>query len=1315
MSVISDLEVKIGADSSGLSKELAKSQAEIKQTFNVNPINEMSNAVNDLTGSIAGISSKIGGMVELFATGFGLTSLVQDAVDAGASVYQLSQRLHASNAEALEFSRVLQLTGGDTQTAQTAFLRLDKSLMSSGESGKKCRATLAAVGVTLTDQNGKLLPVNEQLGKLAEGYQKAASAGHSQEFLMNTLGARGLSLVKTLQEYNEAKANAAKVQGIGIDPEEMHKMQQDMRTLQLQAGQLKIAFGSMLVGIFGGNLNNVNGELASMAKYIADNRQQIADTTATVLKLVTAYEAVKVAKRLATNVSETYGNVKDMFSVKNDVNTANDAALTASQEKRIAEEQRLVANLAKKEENAYLKTVQAMEVSEAEKTRIYTEYLIKREQASAASQAAILANMTEMYEQQNAAAQASAETQTAAINTVTEAAENAAARETEANSLAADSANVVANANVRLADSLAMTADAARVSADQMVAGNEEVLASTSAATDAYLELGVGAEEAGAKSTLAAETSTAAQEKSTLATEASTLEQGKLALATEAAGVEAEVTGTKTVAASFSAMNGVKNLTAAVWALAGGWMGVAVAAAIALKAAYDYFDGLNRIKGYNKNADVFYKDGKYYKRVIDDNPVSSNGTTQSASLFNQFKTGNFSDDPNTEIGSGLGEKVVELSPEEYEAQYAYDAKKAKDKERMDAIENGDYSFLDKGAEDILSAIGKPSFGGGSSGGGGGSHAAAARAAVPQTYDVQEAVGDLAATIAAAHPDGEQFMGNITDNPAIQCDSFTANVYSNAGVASIGGYDTSSNVINDSAFKSAGAYHPVGDGYTPQNGDLVDFEGHVGIYDNGNVISRQSSAGVHTASMSEAESYFGPVQGYGSIAEATGNMTVTAKVDASSKQMIEAAQKLQKAKEEASKLFNTMSNSINDEVGTDYEKGMRKLTNDVTAKKQEISKLSNAGVDTTALSKELDVYDQVMQQKVVDAWRKSWSELKEDTAKALADVTNNYKAAADTQYETTVRKLDDERIERRQAVAQDKDDKVAMAAVEAWYNAQVSEAIKKYSEELRDAHDKRMKALEDEGNYQGLLLEMQNGKSKDNQQSLDFKGQQALAKEYHKLIDDMQRSTYQDLSDSASSFYSTMTSSMSDFITGTHGAMEVVKSFEKAVLNAIANIVAQRAAAQLTGSLLGAVGSAILPGIGGGGTALNNYLPSGHIDVGAAPDITAGGSVFGSDNYGFNAVMPQVKLAAGGIVSSPTVALIGEEPGVSEAVVPLKNGVLGAGNVEVNITNNTNDNVSLQSSHYDDGAQKMILNFVVDGVQRNVNNSANSLKSLLGGG
>ena len=123
------------------------------------------------------------------------------------------------------------------------------------------------------------------------------------------------------------------------------------------------------------------------------------------------------------------------------------------------------------------------------------------------------------------------------------------------------------------------------------------------------------------------------------------------------------------------------------------------------------------------------------------------------------------------------------------------------------------------------------------------------------------------------------MGGVTSNPRIQCDSFTAFIYAAAGA----NLDFSGNiVVNDDDFKRVGAYHPIGDGYVPKPGDLVDWgtsaEGHVGIYlGDGMVCTRESSGGVKTRTLAEADAIFsthyGSMAGFGSVAEATNNKMV----------------------------------------------------------------------------------------------------------------------------------------------------------------------------------------------------------------------------------------------------------------------------------------------------------------------------------------------------------------------------------------------------------------------------------------------------------
>jgi len=1201
MSTISELQIKIGADASGLSSSLNKAKGDIDKAFSVNPVNEMNQAIGNLNTSVSGVIGKFNSLVGLAATGFGLNSVIQSAVDAGDAVYTLAQRLHISAGEAAEFSRVLKLTGGDVGTASTAMMRLDKSYSSNSDEGKKCKAVLDAVGVSLVGQNGKLLPINQQLAALAEGYKKANAAGMGQEYVMSTLGVRGLSLITTLERYNEAKASAGKVQGIGLNPEEMHKMALQMKEIEMQAGQLKIAFGSIFVDLFQGQGGEITTTLASTAKLIAENRQQIASTTSEVLKLLAAYEAVKIAAKVGNGITSAFSmaNTQNNFAA---INAAQEAALTAQQERSITKRTAMIDAAAKKEEAAYYKTVEAMGVSEAEKTAIFNEYLIKREQASMQSQAAIRTSMTEMYLSEATAATESAAVQTAAITKT----------------------------------------------------GETAVAAQTAAA--------------------------AAQTAAAAATEGNTAANITLAEAETVAGNAGATAAARQASGTVVATSRVKTLISAVYALAGGWMGVAAAIAYAgyklvnyraekqaEQESHEYYVGGQK---YTEQDGTYYQDSYDYDNTdVDGMPATVQSQVTDADTLDALNSAWFDrhkDDP------------------DYKTQLA--------KEDADARQ----AEIDQQNEDLADAL------------------KAATAATDKntkvkdekttpTYQVQTAIGNVAGNIAASHPDGEQWMGNITDDPSIQCDSFTANVYNQAGIGSIGGYDTSNNVINDEAFRAANAYHPVGDGYQPQNGDLVTFEGHVGIYQDGNIISRQSTGGVHTASMGEAESYFGPVEGYGSIAEATGNMTLTQTVDETGKVIEAAAEKLIKAKDEAYKLFTSMANTILNENGSAYQQGINKINQDVAAKQQEINKLAAAGVETSALQAELNNYKQVLEDKVVKAWHDAWYKVKDDTRKALDDVLDNYEDEARLNYDATVRALDEERKDRLKAISQSENDYEAKLAVDKWYNAQVIKAAKDRDNALAESHNKMIKQWQDQGDYNKILSNLKNHPEQ-RKQDLNVEGNKKIASEIVKIWDAAHQSINADIAAASDDLYGSLTTSIEGFLTRTKSAIDVVHDLGNAIMSEIARIAAQKLAGQVVGGLLGNLFGSHSGTVNS--SVFSSYLPSTSFSTG------------GSSSYTFSNGIESMlhPFAAGGIVTAPTAGLIGET-GIHEAVIPLTDNNLksmggGNGGLVVNITNNSDAKPQVAGQHYDASINKMVLDIVIDGASRNVNGFSGNLKAAL---
>lgn len=124
--------------------------------------------------------------------------------------------------------------------------------------------------------------------------------------------------------------------------------------------------------------------------------------------------------------------------------------------------------------------------------------------------------------------------------------------------------------------------------------------------------------------------------------------------------------------------------------------------------------------------------------------------------------------------------------------------------------------------------------------------------------IGENIGEAMVKEADAHA-GEQWRGidaGFDDNSSweSQCSSWVSYMMNKHGITSVNSPN------GDTLIGQAGsAYHA---GEAPLNaGDIINWRGHVGIYDgNGGYIARNSRGGVHHGTMEEAQQYFGAVLG-----------------------------------------------------------------------------------------------------------------------------------------------------------------------------------------------------------------------------------------------------------------------------------------------------------------------------------------------------------------------------------------------------------------------------------------------------------------------
>ena len=416
MSVLTALMVKIGADSSGLRKELKTAKRDIDRTFSRDPVSGFEEALTGTASKVSSLITKFNTAAVLAGGGFGLTALISSAVSAGDSIKDLSEKLRISTAEAEMFSRTVKLAGGDVDTASGAMMRLDSTITGNGEKAEKTRAILDSLGVSLTDQNGKLLPLNEQLKNLAKGYQAASDAGYGQEFIMNTLGVRGMALTETLMKYNEAAEDAAKIKGIGLDPEQMSDINRQLKLTEAQLEQLTMAGGALLAPIVGEYLPAITQGLADTAGLIAGNREEIVSLGTSLAQLAVTYkvlQAIAKAGGLTGSAATAAAEVE---------------ALSKAQEAAITRRLNMLKAAQKKEEQLMAKEVAARKITEAEKEKAITESCMKIQMKYAETSARIEAEMRAAYRKMNAEAKMSAAGQVQAIATTGAAAKAAGAQ-----------------------------------------------------------------------------------------------------------------------------------------------------------------------------------------------------------------------------------------------------------------------------------------------------------------------------------------------------------------------------------------------------------------------------------------------------------------------------------------------------------------------------------------------------------------------------------------------------------------------------------------------------------------------------------------------------------------------------------------------------------------------------------------------------------------------------------------------------------------------------------------------------------------------
>jgi len=1285
---LKEINVKISADSSNFKKGVSEAEKALQDAFKKDYLSDLNKQLMSTSETISGLIGKAQAFTAVLAGGFGFVALVKGTTESAAATKKLADSYGMTIKEAAHFKTVIGMTGGEVEGTIKQLAKLQDNVDSMSKATEGTRQMLDLLGVSFRDADGNLLPYEERLANLAAGYKKAKEAGEGEMFIMQTLGAKGMALISVLEKLEEKRNILAQRKSVGLDIERSAELNKKIELLELQAAQIKTAFGEVFIPLAEVIVPKVVNELQYLAEVYKENKERIFEVTEAITKMIAAYAAFKTAIAVQGALNGAISSASQMFGFsKSAAQLAEEEAIKqkqlASDEKFIAQREAMYQSSATKRMKAEFdrlqKELQQGKITEAEFNKLYAERTIKIQQECNKQKEIFRQTMQEQIrlaregqaqvsqsEQQKANAAKAASTQIQAANTQAAA---SAQKIVTANQAAGNSARIMAST---------MTTQIGKVGT--FISGNFLPIIALIGTT--WLMSGNNA-------------TTATDEMAT---------------------------------GSQSAISSVGALTAAVIALGNGWL-FAAAAFAAYALGKTLADGMEERKKetYEIDGAQYHwdkKNGKLTKVVETQESKDADSVNNMTQYYGDYFNGRKKE---VEIKEGTYDwKLFQnhwwekhKNDKDYQEQLAAEAAEAAAKEAEEATK--------KAHEDLRNNMKNIA----ASAGGGGSAGKVAKAAKEANKIITETITrTVADSILDVSKMYDPYLGSqwtpwqygftdrtkYTDNLREQCDSFTADFYATY-FKKLGINNPFSGVVNDADFKALGAYdsNPYA---IPEIGDLIDGLTHVGIYIGNNLVRHRSSSGGLVDTPLEEWKQTHHFQGIGRIRQIPGVKDIQETITGTREQIdaikkgLKSYEDIVKAQDELLKLTREIKAEYISLDATEYSKKEIEIYNSLAEKQDKINELKNKGADISEAQIALDTLKNRKLSELNREYEKNIKNAQTSLDISKGELNNNYFDIAYAKYYKTIAEAEEKRIETVKQLGKTQDDVTANAIANTQKEIEVKKALAEFEKNLLSATSQRLDKLAEEGKLLTIMAE-EASSAFDLVNESAHRGNVRLSQMYvemlksvHLSATEMMANTVADLTDSASS-------GLAAFIQGTKSAGDAFREMGQSILKTMSEIIAKAIVMKALGGIFNSLFS------GFGGSSYNAGLVS---NAGFGVDMSGFdmGTTFTmpTNNWGFTPFKPKL-FAEGGIVTAPTMAMIGEA-GNNEAVIPLtdKNlAALGGGkapSVRVNIMNNTGDEAKATENDisWDEQMQEYVVNVVLDRTERNVGGFRTSMKGLL---
>jgi len=157
----------------------------------------LTGAMRGLTGASAGLSGALGALTPLLSVA-GLVGLAKGALDAGDKMHQLSLSTGVSVEALARFGKAAATRETDINAVARSLGFLSKKMLEAATGSKEAAAPFRALGISVTDSNGKLKKADTVLLQIADRFKAMGNDPARPGLAMKLLGKSGQEMIPML-------------------------------------------------------------------------------------------------------------------------------------------------------------------------------------------------------------------------------------------------------------------------------------------------------------------------------------------------------------------------------------------------------------------------------------------------------------------------------------------------------------------------------------------------------------------------------------------------------------------------------------------------------------------------------------------------------------------------------------------------------------------------------------------------------------------------------------------------------------------------------------------------------------------------------------------------------------------------------------------------------------------------------------------------------------------------------------------------------------------------------------------------------------